>query len=666
MAGFKGYRRSIVLDFNYDSVKNGVAGANKQMALLNSEFKKQMEQAKATGNSMDKLGLKQDALANKVKIQGDKVSTLRKQLEQLTTAENKNQKAITNKTIELNNAEAALTRMQSELKQVNKEVDEYSRNLDGARGRLNGFVESMEAGGQNLDELGGKFQKVGAALAAIGVAGAKFRGDFDQNMAMARTIMDETQVGFKEMGDSVIDLSDKMNIAAADVANGLYQTLSSNISTADSMKLLSSATLLAKTGFTDTGTAVDILTTMINSYGLEISSATKLVDQLVKTQEVGKITVGQFGESFGKVAGLAATVNFPLEQLQAAIATLTQSGVKASEAITGVRAVLAAVISPTQEAKEAAKELGINFSIGGLRAKGFSGFLEEVKQKTHGSEAQLSRLFGRVEGLNSMFILTGKGAENYAENVEKITNSAGTAEKALVKLETPSENFSNAVNRFKNSLMKVGEQLAPVVNLVALLIKGLSHIPAPLLVIVSIAGMLSFTLGSVLKVIKSASTAASTMNTVFGSTNFTMQKVALTIISVAAAIALVLALLNVLLGKGNQLESFFSSFNTKATQQVSQMQRQSSIAQGVSHNTGIQGSHATGLRRVPHDRYVAELHEGEAVIPKSQNPYINGNGGFGGGDTININVYADNLTDLNRLAKQAKEFKQTARAYGRG
>lgn len=36
----------------------------------------------------------------------------------------------------------------------------------------------------------------------------------------------------------------------------------------------------------------------------------------------------------------------------------------------------------------------------------------------------------------------------------------------------------------------------------------------------------------------------------------------------------------------------------------------------------VNGSHANGLDYVPFDGYIAELHEGEAVIPKEQNPYI--------------------------------------------
>ena len=41
-----------------------------------------------------------------------------------------------------------------------------------------------------------------------------------------------------------------------------------------------------------------------------------------------------------------------------------------------------------------------------------------------------------------------------------------------------------------------------------------------------------------------------------------------------------------------------------------------------SDSSFVDGSHAEGLSYVPYDGYIAELHEGEAVIPKEENPYI--------------------------------------------
>jgi len=660
MSGFKDYRRSIYLDFDYSKVTSGVSEVSKQMAVMNSDFRKQMEQANQTGNSLDKLGLKQEQLANQTRLQADKVDILRGQLEKLSNAENKNEKAIANKTIELNNAETALARLEDQLKAVNREVEQQSTRFGQAQAKLQDFVAGADAVGVSLDEWGGKFQKTGLAFASIGIAGAKFRGDFDNNMAKARTILDETQVSFSDLNKKVLETSNKFNKASADVADGLYQTLSSGIESSEAMYLLNDATLLAKTGFTDTSTAIDILTTMINSYGLSTKESTKLTDQLIMTQKLGKLTIDELGSSFGAIAGLAATAQLPLEQVQAAIATLTQAGVGASEAITGVRGVLAAVIKPTSQAQEEAKRLGLQFNLTALQSKGLSGFLEDVQKKTRGNSDSMAKLFGRVEGLNSMFILTGKGAENYAKNVQEITNANGTAKEAFDKLQVPSEKFSASINAMKNTLIEVGGAFAPVIDAISLLLKGISKIPTPLLVVISIAGALAFTVGSVMKAIVSASQVTSTFNTVFAGANLTMAKITITILGVASALALVLGLLTVLTGKGGEASSLIDSILGKTNKQVEDIKKN---AQQAPRN--VQGSHATGLRRVPHDRYVAELHKDEAIIPASQNPYVNGNGGFGG-DTINITIDAKNVDDFNQVIRMAKEYKQTSRAYGRG
>ena len=42
---FKGYRRSIKLEFDYDEVKAGVPNVSKQMAVLNAEFRKSSAEA---------------------------------------------------------------------------------------------------------------------------------------------------------------------------------------------------------------------------------------------------------------------------------------------------------------------------------------------------------------------------------------------------------------------------------------------------------------------------------------------------------------------------------------------------------------------------------------------------------------------------------------------
>jgi len=50
----------------------------------------------------------------------------------------------------------------------------------------------------------------------------------------------------------------------------------------------------------------------------------------------------------------------------------------------------------------------------------------------------------------------------------------------------------------------------------------------------------------------------------------------------------------------------------------------------------VDGSHAIGLKQVPFNGYIAELHKNEAVIPASQNPY-NGKKTTVGGHVFNFN-----------------------------
>ncbi|MGF7033746.1 hypothetical protein J2T17_004694 [Paenibacillus mucilaginosus] len=61
---------------------------------------------------------------------------------------------------------------------------------------------------------------------------------------------------------------------------------------------------------------------------------------------------------------------------------------------------------------------------------------------------------------------------------------------------------------------------------------------------------------------------------------------------------------------------------------------------GANKLFGIDGSHAGGLDRVPYDGYVAELHAGERVQTKAEaDAYRSGNGGKGGGTTVNFTLH---------------------------
>ena len=75
------------------------------------------------------------------------------------------------------------------------------------------------------------------------------------------------------------------------VANAMYDALSSGIKTKDVTKFTEQGLKLTKAGFTDLPTVIDATTTALNAYGDAAPSVEKIQDIMVKTQDLGKITV---------------------------------------------------------------------------------------------------------------------------------------------------------------------------------------------------------------------------------------------------------------------------------------------------------------------------------------------------------------------------------------
>tara|TARA_Y100000592_G_scaffold41564_1_gene65880 strand:+ start:16432 stop:18738 length:2307 start_codon:yes stop_codon:yes gene_type:complete len=203
---------------------------------------------------------------------------------------------------------------------------------------------------------------------------------------------------------------------------------------ASASDILKAASLGAKGGLSDLNTVANATTSVLNAYGLSSDKASKLVDGFIQTQNDGKIIVAQYAAQIGRVAPTAAAAGVGIDELNAAISAVTATGVPVESTFAGIRQVIAGVIKPTSEASKRAKELGIEFSTAAIKQKGFAGFLKEVIDKTGGSEAEISQLFGSVEALTAIMPLVNDRLGKFNQALENQQNSSGAAESAFNKL----------------------------------------------------------------------------------------------------------------------------------------------------------------------------------------------------------------------------------------
>lgn len=293
---------------------------------------------------------------------------------------------------------------------------------------------------------------------------------FEDAMAKVSTIADTNSKSMAELKQEILNLSNETGVAFSELAEAQYQAISAGVDTASSVQVVETAVKAAKGGFTDTTTAIDGLTTVLNAYGKEATEVTNISDQMMLAQNFGKTSFGEMAQSLGNVIPTASQLGVTTEELFSSIATLTKQGIGTSESITGLKAAMSNIIKPSSAAVKLADELGLSFNSAHLESVGFAAFMDEVAQATGGSTEMMGQLFGSTEALNTMLVLTGKGAEDFESVLSQMSKTTGLTENAFQAMQTPSERFKKDINKVKNSLIKFGEVLLPMFEKVADLI----------------------------------------------------------------------------------------------------------------------------------------------------------------------------------------------------
>ncbi len=345
---------------------------------------------------------------------------------------------------------------------------EVIRNMTTMANNIKKNAREIQNAGKVISDVGGTLTKaITLPIAGVATAALKMSNDFENAMAKVGTIADTTNTPMTALKEQVIDLSNAVGVGVADIAEAQYQAISAGVDTAASVNFVGVAVKAAKGGFTDTTTAVDGLTTVLNAYGLKANEATKISDQMLAAQNFGKTSFGDMASSMGKVIPIASSLNVSTEDLFGSIAVLTKNGIATSEAVTGLKAAYSNILKPSADASKTAKQLGLNFSSAHLQSVGWAGFLEEIKEKTGGNAETMAKLFGSTEALNSVTVLAGKGSADFAKALELMGESAGMTQAAYKGMITPTERMNIAFNKIKNSLIQFGIALTPVFEKVA-------------------------------------------------------------------------------------------------------------------------------------------------------------------------------------------------------
>jgi TP901 family phage tail tape measure protein len=354
----------------------------------------------------------------------------------------------------------------SQMQQASTIIDQSSKKASQSAKQL----------GQNLKEAGDKgaesgkavllswqsvvrifaIQTIHRAITLITNAfadGLREAVDYQVSLAEIQTIGGQLNLSMGELRETVRGISEQFAQPLDVVSEGLYQTLSNQVAEgAQNFEFLAAANKFAVAAVTDTASAVNLLSSTLNSYNISAADSEIVAGKLFKTIELGRIRGEEFANTFGRVTVLSSQLGISLEEVLASIATLTVQGLKYNEAFTLINNTTLKLIRPTENLQNAYNELGVASAEAGIQAFGFQGFLQKLSEQSGDTASEIGELFNRVRAIRGVLGLTGNATERFANNLREIQEASEIdLQKAFETIfETDAKQFEQELIRIKD------------------------------------------------------------------------------------------------------------------------------------------------------------------------------------------------------------------------
>jgi len=270
-----------------------------------------------------------------------------------------------------------------------------------------------------------------------------------------------------DISKQVLALSDAIGQAPTDLAEGLYQTLSNQVVEAgESFQFMSESAKLAKVTASETGDAVNALSSVMNSYNLAASEAEHVSGTLFATVEQGRLRLSEIANVIGRVTPLTAQLGITWEETAASIATMTRQGVRADTAITQLRAVVTRLLKPTAEMSAIFRKWGVEDGRQAIQTfGGLTGVLKKLAQETGNNSGEMAELLRNVRAIAGVFGIMSNEGKTMEEVLNNITVATKKATEAWSEYaESDAQKLTVEMQKFENVMTRLGTASIPAVT----------------------------------------------------------------------------------------------------------------------------------------------------------------------------------------------------------
>lgn len=305
--------------------------------------------------------------------------------------------------------------------------------------KLQGIKMLAQRGGSTIMGAAGGLA-AGAGVQMMGAAGmgygmydtAKTAMDFEAQMKRVQAISGATETEFAALTNKAKEMGASTQFSATESGQALQYMAMAGWNTNQMLAGIPGVMSLAAASGEDLGRVSDIVTDALTAFGLQAEDSGRFADVLAIAASKSNTNVGMMGETFKYAAPLAGALKYSIEDVSLAIGLMANSGIKASDAGTALRATMVRLVDPPKDAAEALDKLGVKAANADGTMKPLRQTMRELRTAFAGlTDEQRTQMAASIAGQEAVsgFLALIKASDSDFDNLANAIDNANGAAK---------------------------------------------------------------------------------------------------------------------------------------------------------------------------------------------------------------------------------------------
>ncbi|MFT9451786.1 phage tail tape measure protein [Liquorilactobacillus ghanensis] len=487
MASSLGHLAATV-SLNIDPFKSSATALKAQIKSTTSALKAQEQAIKGSGSSLNSMKVAYSTMGSQMKnyeAQLERQKTAYQQLRSQTASTTAEQEKLTarqaNAANQVNRTSANMESLRNRMSNLNKSITLQGSGWTQAGEKAAAFSGHMKNVGSSMSNIGGTMTShvTTPIVAGFGYAISKsinFKNTMNEVKNLLVTSGESTSQairGVNEMEKDALTYSNKYGVSQQSIARGYEDLVKRGYSSKQALGAMKYELEAAKASGDDFNDVVQVSSQTLEAFGMKSNTTAGMtrntktaVNELAYAADATSTNFSDLGVGMSYVGSTAHQAGFGLAETSAAMGILSNNGLEADKAGTGLRKAIDSLISPTKNATGALKSIGLStkdFVDKSGKMKSMTDIFGILNDHMKGlSQSQRLDLFHSIFGTTGQqaALILADNASQLGKLTQKVKESADGQGYVAKLSEKNMQSAKNQLEILKQSLTNVGMTMA--------------------------------------------------------------------------------------------------------------------------------------------------------------------------------------------------------------